>query len=137
MPASPPATKRLPSWAWCLTLIGFPASLFIAYGFARILTWPRSIALALCCLGSTLFFGMAMGDIEQSPAHGSLLQIATLDAGVLIFLAWCWLLYHLGNDVSYWTPALQRSWRLAKWTAFLLIGLMLLPFVLFIAFRIL
>jgi len=119
-------TKRLPSWGWCLTLIGFPASVFVAFGFARVLKWQKSIALAVICLASIAGFAALMIHLQENQGKDDPVDLTMMfanDAGVLMIMAWCYLIYRLGNKASYWTPSLLRSWRRAKWLAIALICL--------------
>lgn len=128
-----PPTKRLPAWAWCLTLIGFPSSVFVAYGFARILTWRRSIAFALLSAGCSTAYVTIMIQMEGVVPETDVGRMIIEDAMCLSTMGWCLLLYYLGKDVSYWTPALLRGWRRAKWLGIAMICLMLLPPFLFLA----
>jgi hypothetical protein len=55
--------------------------------------------------------------LVESNGASELARSVALTAGVLVFCGWGFLLYHIGKNASYWTPAVHRGWRRAGWFA--------------------
>jgi hypothetical protein len=79
---------------------------------------PRSVAVNILCLTPFPIVGFArlMGLLESTGASGLVRSVA-LAGGVLMILGWGFLLYRIGENASYWTPAVHRGWRRAGWFA--------------------
>jgi hypothetical protein len=48
---------------------------------------------------------------------GPTVHSAVLSGGILMVWAWGFALYRIGQAAAYWSPAIQRGWRLAGWFA--------------------
>ncbi|HTH46159.1 MAG TPA: hypothetical protein VMB21_01480, partial [Candidatus Limnocylindria bacterium] len=63
MNASTP--RPLPAWAWVLAALFFPSGVFVAFGSARLLSWPKAVAGALLSYGCVVGFVRLMVHGEQ------------------------------------------------------------------------
>lgn len=108
------ATRPIPGWAWVLAALFFPSGLFLAYGYARLLSWPRSILLALLSYGCIIGFARTMGYLEQTHAS-EFLRAAALSAGIFMLCAWGFVLFRIGQAAAYWSESGRRAWRYASW----------------------
>lgn len=106
--------RPIPKWAWVIGVLFFPSGMFVAYGSARLLSWGRSILLAaisyLCIIG----FVRTMVYVEHG-GWSELVGSVVLSGGVLMFCAWGFALYRIGQAAAYWSPSGQRGWRRAGW----------------------
>lgn len=122
---TPRVTRPLPTWTWLvLALALFPSGVFIGLGLARVLTWPRSIALALFSEVTVVGFALAMSGLEENHAR-EMWRLAVSYGGIGMFAAWNYVIYCIGRRAAYWSPKVMRSWRRAAWilgTLFLLLG---------------
>jgi hypothetical protein len=57
-----------------------------------------------------------MAHFESNMGDGLMHGIAIL-GGLLMFIGWGLLLYHIGKRATYWSPANLRVWRYAGWFA--------------------
>jgi hypothetical protein len=110
-------------------MLFLPWGVFLAYGCARLLSWPRSIALALLSLGGTIAFAWFMGYLESTHASETVRSDANT-AGIEMCLFWGWVLYRIGRKKSYWSPKAQRGWRIAGWVSVAFLFLSILKFIL-------
>ena len=110
------APRPLPKWAWVLAVLFFPVGMFVAYGSARLLSWWRSVVLAVLSQACIIGFGQAMIQLEHRNSS-EVARAALLSGGVLMLSAWGFALYRIGQSAAYWSPAVQRGWRRAGWFA--------------------
>ena len=121
--------RTLPKWAWFLAVMFFPPGIFIAFGATRLLSWAKSVLLAILSYVSMAGFAALMGALEERQA-GPLPRSAALGFGLLVFTAWGRCLYRIGDKASYWSPSARKNWRHAGWLVVALLGLQLLSVVL-------
>ena len=108
--------RPLPQWSWVLATLFFPSGLFVAFGSARLLSWWRAVLLAVLSYGCIIGFAQLMVHLERGGASGLVHSTAVL-GDVMMFCAWGFLLYRIGQRVGYWSPKVQRGWRRAGWFA--------------------
>jgi len=92
----------------------FPSGVFIALGCARLLSWTRSITLAVLSFACLIGFGMLMAGLESRGAS-ALSRTFAVDAGMLMLFTWSFVIYRIGKNASYWSPTVLRAWRRASW----------------------
>lgn len=117
--------RPLPVWVWILSALFLPYGVFIAYGFARLLSWPRSIALALSSAACVIVFVRLLSYLDE--IHGDALTSYCANAAAVVMeAAWVYALYRIGRRANYWSPATLRGWRIAGWFAVALFVYMIL-----------
>jgi hypothetical protein len=102
---------------------------FIALGWARLLSWGRSITFAILSYACFLGFVELMIWLEQNGA-GQISRSLANTAGLLMFCAWSFVIYRIGHAACYWSPKVLRGWRRAGWFAVMAFCLSLFPVVL-------
>ncbi len=140
-PATPPplpkfigAARPLPKWAWIVAVLLFPTGIFVAFGASRLLSWPRSIALAvLSYVTSFTLFGKLIEkqtpsldfqelfqQLLQSTELASIMDLGAkifpLLAGQLLVVAfWGYVQYRIGERAAFWPPLACKLWRRSVW----------------------
>lgn len=117
-----PSPRPLPQWGWVLATLFFPSGLFVAYGYARLLSWARAVPMALLSYGCVVGFVLLMRRLDQLGASGLARSLALL-GGAVVFSTWGIVLHGIGRRVGYWSPSVQGGWRRAGWFAVFLLGL--------------
>ena len=77
---------------------------------------------ALLSYGCVVAFAQLMAHWEQTGAN-PLVSSVTLLCGMIIFVAWGWVLHFIGRRAGYWSPTVQRGWKRAGWFAVALLCL--------------
>ena len=108
--------RSLPKWAWIMALLLYPTGMFVAYGSARLLSWRRSVSLAVLSWACVFGFVQLMIYLEFTGA-GYLARSVALSVGALMVSAWGKVLFRIGEAASYWSPVARRCWRCAGWLA--------------------
>ena len=113
---NPAGPRRVARGFWVAGLLLFPWGVFVVMGMARLLSWPRSVLLALGSLITGMIFVQLMAYLDET--HASELSHAlALAGGTVMYCGWGFLMYEIGETVKYWSPAVQRGWRWVAWLA--------------------
>lgn len=129
-----PQPRPLPTWGWVLAVLFFPSGLFVAFGSARLLSWPKAIAGALISYGCVV--GLVRLMVYAERVGGEFWSGLILFGGVLVFWFWGGLLHEIGKRAKYWSPTAQRAWMCAFWFAVAALGLIAIGMVLWFNARI-
>jgi uncharacterized membrane protein len=108
--------RPLPQWGWVLAVLFFPSGVFVAFGAARLLTWTRAILFALLSYGCIIGFVQFMMLLERNGASSVMHSVAIL-VGMVVFCAWAFFIFRIGQRAEYWSQVVQRGWRRAGWFA--------------------
>ena len=111
----------MPTWGWALAALFFPSGVFVAFGVARLLSWPKAIAGALFSYACVVGFVHLMVYAEK--VGDAFWPVLILFGGVLAFWFWGRLLHSIGQRAEYWSATAQRAWMCAFWFAVAALGL--------------
>ncbi|GEP43938.1 hypothetical protein [Brevifollis gellanilyticus] len=106
--------RPLPQWAWMLSVLVFPASVFLAFGAARLLSWSRALVLAVVSGVSSIGFVQLMVYLESHDVSWWITGLTNL-AGFVMYLGWGFLIYRIGLRHGLWTPTARKLWRAIGW----------------------
>lgn len=122
MPDAPVTPRRVGWGYWFAGIVLFPWGVFLVLGMARLLSWTRSVLLAMTSLATGMIFVEIMADLDNS--HASELSHAlALAGGTMMYCGWGYLMYEIGQKVEYWSPRVLRGWRWAAWLAIFVLSL--------------
>jgi hypothetical protein len=113
--------RPLPLLVWMLSIVFLPYGVFIAYGFARLLSWTWSISLSALSAFSIFLFVQVESHLQEIHADPFTRYNAN-SAAMVMLMTWVYVLYRIGKRVGYWSPATLRGWRIAGWFAVAMIG---------------
>ena len=110
--------RHVPTWAWVLGALLYPAGIFICLGVARALRWWLASALAVVSLGFVLLFTECVEtSAPQLTRHCAML-------GYLFHWGCCGLLqYQIGERRGVWTAGGRWVWRLGGYVLIAVLAL--------------
>lgn len=114
--------RKIHPMGWLVASLFFPCGIFIAFSYAKLISWTKGILLAIIAYAFTVGFALSMGSVPEE----SLSQNILLVVGFVIFIVVGYFQYKIGSKVSYWSDKGKRIWKMFGVLSIVLLVLVLI-----------